>query len=866
MGIWYRAGTVNVANGSATVTGILTAWLVYVRIGDRISFDGGGKWYEILAIVSNTEITLATNFAETTITGGIYAIDPSSYRHQVPSDIIEQMRLALAAATYLINTTGVPDAGIGANGSVALDIAAQSLYYKVSGAWLGPIALGLIDGDHGDIVVSDAGVTLTIEAGAVNTTKLGGDITSAGKALLDDADSAAQKTTLGLVPIASSGSAADLTSGLVPAARMPAHTGDVTSADGSVALTVANDAVTNAKAANMGSATVKANITGATADPADVALSAFKAALAITGADVANTPAGGVAATTVQAAINELDTEKYDKTGGTVTGNVTITGNLIVQGDTVTLDTSTVSVEDTVIEVGRNNVGAAAPYLGLKAKRNGTDAFWLWNESTDRWTAYISTDDMATAGTLADVHAANFFGALTGNASTATAWQTGRIIAIGNDATGSASVDGTANVTINITIANNAVTTGKIADANVTTAKIADSNVTTAKIADANVTSAKLASNLALSGYYELSEISVPPNPADDTARFYAKDVAGVTKVAFLDSAGNETVFGAGGSGAPGGAANAVQYNDGAGSFAGEAAFTYDPTTNTQTVDYQTLAGRTPTAPPADTVKLFARKAARMLPAFIGPSGLETAIQPHIGRNKIGYWNPHGNATTLPGVFGMSAPTAQGTVTARNVATTNIATRVRRLGYVSAATAASLCGHYSTVAQYTVGDGAGLGGFYFETTVVPSSAAAVAGGRMFIGFSTSVAAATNVDPAALTNAFGVAKLSTSQNLHIVYGGSVAQTPIDLGSNFPADSLSADAYDIVLFCPASSSDVYWQVRRLGTAFVAEGVITNSGATVLPPSSTLLAHRVWRTNNATAAAVAIDISNVYIETDY
>lgn len=48
------------------------------------------------------------------------------------------------------------------------------------------------------------------------------------------------------------------------------------------------------------------------------------------------------------------------------------------------------------------------------------------------------------------------------------------------------------------TIANNAVTTLKIADINVTTAKIADSNVTTIKIADANVTNAKLAN---MAGY-----------------------------------------------------------------------------------------------------------------------------------------------------------------------------------------------------------------------------------------------------------------------------------------------------------------------------------------------------------------------------
>lgn len=49
--------------------------------------------------------------------------------------------------------------------------------------------------------------TADIQNGAITTVKLGGDITTAGKALLDDADAAAQRTTLGL------GSAATLTAG-----------------------------------------------------------------------------------------------------------------------------------------------------------------------------------------------------------------------------------------------------------------------------------------------------------------------------------------------------------------------------------------------------------------------------------------------------------------------------------------------------------------------------------------------------------------------------------------------------------------------------------------------------------------------------
>lgn len=257
----------------------------------------------------------------------------------------------------------------------------------------------------------------------------------------------------------------------------------------------------------------------------------------------------------------------------------------------------------------------------------------------------------------------------------------------------------------------------------------------------------------------------------------------------------------------------------------------------------------------------------RMMLKQIGPSGLSTALQPFLARNKVGYWDPPGNATTVPGVFGYTAPTALGTATLRTVAVTNLFARMRRLGYVSSATAGNLAGAYLTVAQVTIGDGSGNGGFYKICRFGCSDAATVAGARQFVGVSSNVSAPTNVEPSTLTNSIGVGHGASDTNLKMFYGGSAAQTPISLGANFPVNTLSTDVYELALFSPPNdSTHVYYEVTRINTGDVSTGTLTGTAGTAIPASSTLLSYqRAWRSNNATAKAVGLDIMSDYIETD-
>lgn len=273
-----------------------------------------------------------------------------------------------------------------------------------------------------------------------------------------------------------------------------------------------------------------------------------------------------------------------------------------------------------------------------------------------------------------------------------------------------------------------------------------------------------------------------------------------------------------------------------------------------------------PSAPSAGNLKTFATTiAGNTLPAFLNPTNAYVALQPAWANKRIGIFTT--NQTLSPTNFGMGSFSVTGAASSFSNST-NMFSRATKMGLTSSATAGSFAQLYqSSPLTYSLGTATtpALGGFYY--TIKFGISDTVANPRTFIGLGGVTSAPTNVEPSTLLNSIGIGQGSADTNFKIYYGGSAAQTPIDLGANFPSNTNAVDWYEFTLYAPPTSNNtVYYQVVRLNTGNVASGTLTGTAGTALPSNSSLLALRNWRTNNATSAAVTWCLGAIYTETDY
>jgi hypothetical protein len=150
-----------------------------------------------------------------------------------------------------------------------------------------------------------------------------------------------------------------------------------------------------------------------------------------------------------------------------VGSDLTIGGNLIINGTTTTVNATTVTFDDVIMTLGGDTAPTSSDTKdrGIEYRYyNGTakTGFFGWDQSTGYFAFYKDSTNSSEiiSGTLGDMQAANFRGALIGNADTTTKLATARTISTTGDATWSVSFDGSANASAAITLSNSGVTAG----------------------------------------------------------------------------------------------------------------------------------------------------------------------------------------------------------------------------------------------------------------------------------------------------------------------------------------------------------------------------------------------------------------------
>ena len=143
----------------------------------------------------------------------------------------------------------------------------------------------------------------------------------------------------------------------------------------------------------------------------------------------------------------------------TVNDSLNVTGDLTVSGTTTTVNSETISLADNIIALNSNfTSGSPTEDTGISVTRGGSASkTLLWDETNDKWSVGSET---FVAGTFEGALTGNVTGTVSGNAGSATALETARSIGLGGDLSGSASFDGTGDITITATIGANSVALG----------------------------------------------------------------------------------------------------------------------------------------------------------------------------------------------------------------------------------------------------------------------------------------------------------------------------------------------------------------------------------------------------------------------
>lgn len=279
-----------------------------------------------------------------------------------------------------------------------------------------------------------------------------------------------------------------------------------------------------------------------------------------------------------------------------------------------------------------------------------------------------------------------------------------------------------------------------------------------------------------------------------------------------------------------------------------------------------------PSTPSTGTLKVYAKSVAgRMLFKMLGPSGIDTALQPFLGSNRVQMFIPQTGTTGTGGNFG-TAWTSNGTVTHPTPATTSpaISNQMKRTRYANVVTTTNqqLGPRFNAASeqQYWRGNASGLGGFFFQTRFIvelyPASTV-----RIFAGLSSTSTGSVCISDTVLANTCGLWHDTTDPstgagafNFVTKDATTATKQQITLSNAIAA----GNSYEFTMFCPPNGSTITWRLIDI----VNNVTYTNSTSTTLPASTAFMQPQVQMSNgtaNVTVTTSAIGICSIYVESD-
>jgi hypothetical protein len=273
-----------------------------------------------------------------------------------------------------------------------------------------------------------------------------------------------------------------------------------------------------------------------------------------------------------------------------------------------------------------------------------------------------------------------------------------------------------------------------------------------------------------------------------------------------------------------------------------------------------------PSTPGADTAWLYARKmAGRVVPKWMGPSGVDYPLQSSLWGNQIQMWSPASGTTA--GQYMGGTLTSAGTVSHPTPSNTSYATRMKRTRWANVVTTTNqvlgIHGSTADMACYLRGNAAGVGGFFlfcrFSVALWPASTV-----RLFVGLRSGTTAVVASDTLAGHIAgFWHDTTNDATTLRFITrdGTTVNSTSIVV------PTLGADVgFDAYIYCPPNGSSIFYRLDRLDTLAT---IVDSSTSTNLPGNTTFLAPEAAMSNgtaNTVVTTTAFACNKLYAEADY